>query len=74
MTLLIIMVVVLVVLTCTLRSGGFILGLWLAGAVGWVANIAALLEAPAEALWGALEIMRVVGIVLGPLGAVLGYF
>ena len=41
---------------------------------GWVMNIVALVHAPAIALWGGLEVMRVIGIFAAPLGAILGLF
>ena len=41
---------------------------------GWVMNILALFHAPAIALWGGLEVMRVIGIFAAPLGAILGLF
>lgn len=42
--------------------------------IGWVMNIITLIDAPALAQWGALEVLRVVGIFVAPLGAVLGWF
>jgi hypothetical protein len=42
--------------------------------IGWVMNIVSLVDAPALAQWGALEVLRVVGIFVAPLGAVLGWF
>ena len=41
---------------------------------GWVMNIVALVHAPAIALWGGLEVMRVIGIFVAPLGAIIGLF
>ena len=41
---------------------------------GWVMNIVALVHSPAIALWGGLEVMRVIGIFAAPLGAILGLF
>ena len=41
---------------------------------GWVMNIVALVHSPAIALWGGLEVMRVIGIFFAPLGAILGLF
>lgn len=73
MTLLVIMIVLLVVLTLLGQWGGFVLGVWLAGIVGWIANIVTLFKAPALLAWGVVEILRVVGVFVGPLGAVLGY-
>jgi hypothetical protein len=51
-----------------------VVGLWIAAIVGWVLNIVAIFKAPAIALWGGFEVARVIGVFLGPLGAVLGYF
>lgn len=42
--------------------------------IGWVMNIVALTNAPALVEWGAMEVLRVVGIFLAPLGGVLGWF
>lgn len=41
---------------------------------GWVVNIIAVVHAPALAMWGGLEVMRVIGIFVAPLGAILGLF
>lgn len=45
----------------------------LALVIGWVLNIVALTNAPALVQWGAMEVLRVVGIFLAPLGGVLGW-
>jgi hypothetical protein len=42
--------------------------------IGWVMNIVALTNAPAIVQWGAMEVLRVVGIFVAPLGGVLGWF
>jgi hypothetical protein len=42
--------------------------------IGWVMNIITLVDAPALTQWGAMEVLRVVGIFVAPLGAVLGWF
>ena len=42
--------------------------------IGWLSNIVKLLNAPVVAEWGAMEVLRVVGIILAPLGGVLGWF
>jgi len=44
------------------------------GFIGWVMNIGALLGAGALATWGGVEVLRVIGIFLAPLGAVMGWF
>ena len=47
----------------------------LLGAGGWVANIYKIFTTGFEvAQWGGLEVMRIVGIFVAPLGAVLGFF
>ena len=46
----------------------------LLGAGGWVANIYKLVSTGfVIAQWGGMEILRVIGVVVAPLGAVLGY-
>lgn len=45
----------------------------LALVIGWVMNIVELTNAPAIVQWGAMEVLRVVGIFLAPLGGVLGW-
>ena len=74
--LLIISAIIILVLITTLGKGfpGFLLGLWVCAAIGWVANIVTLINGPAVALWAGLEVARVVGVLFAPLGAVLGYF
>lgn len=44
------------------------------GLIGWVMNIVELINAPVVAQWGAMEVLRVVGIFVAPLGGVLGWF
>jgi len=47
----------------------------IAGAAGWVSNIVKLIGTGfAIAQWGGMEVARVIGIFLAPLGAVLGFF
>ena len=47
----------------------------LLGLGGWCANIYKLLTTGIElASWGGMEIARVIGIFVAPLGAVLGWF
>jgi hypothetical protein len=53
--------------------GGCLIGLWTAGIVGWVANIVAIWHGPALAAFGVQDILRVIGIVVAPIGVVLGY-
>lgn len=48
---------------------------WITGAVGWCMNIWKLVEVlSATGSAGTLEIIRVAGILLAPLGSVLGLF
>lgn len=44
----------------------------LAGAIGWISNIVALVHMPVVTT--GMGIARIVGIFVAPLGAVLGYF
>lgn len=45
------------------------------GAVGWISNIVKLIGTGfAVASWGGMDVARVVGIFLAPLGAILGFF
>lgn len=50
---------------------GFI-GIWIAAIVGWILNIVALYHMPFNPITGELAV-RVIGVFLGPLGAVMGY-
>lgn len=43
--------------------------------IGWVANIVKIVNVGFEvAQWGGLEVLRVVGIFVAPLGSILGLF
>jgi hypothetical protein len=46
---------------------------WVAAVVGWILNIVAIAGSSFDVLSGML-ILRVIGIFVAPLGAVLGYF
>ena len=46
--------------------------IWLVGAIGWIANIYKLANSSFDVLTGML-VLRIVGIFLAPLGAILGY-
>ena len=49
--------------------------LWFAAAGGWIANIYKIITLSfTVSEWGGMEVARVVGVFLVPLGAVLGYF
>jgi hypothetical protein len=41
--------------------------------IGWIMNIVALVGGPELAQWTTLEVLRVVGIFVAPLGGVLGW-
>ena len=47
-------------------------GIWLAGIVGWVMNIVTIAQSSFDPITGML-VLRCIGVVLAPLGAVLGY-
>ncbi len=47
--------------------------LLLAGIVGWIMNIAAIVHSDFDHFTGLL-VVRIIGIFVAPLGAVLGYF
>lgn len=52
---------------------GMILVVLFAG--GWIANVYKIFTSATEiAQWGGMEIARVIGVFLAPLGAVLGFF
>lgn len=52
-----------------------ILVIWFLAAIGWVMNIVKLIGFTGTiAAFGVIEILRVVGIFIAPLGAVLGWF
>ena len=46
---------------------------WVAAVVGWIMNIVAIAGSSFDVLSGML-VLRIVGIFVAPLGAVLGYF
>lgn len=53
----------------------FCLSLILLLSGGWIANVYKIFTTGFEvAQWGGLEVMRVVGVFVAPLGAVLGFF
>lgn len=55
--------------------GGTAILIGLLGLVGWVSNVIKLATTGlAISEWGGLEVARVIGIFLAPLGAVLGWF
>jgi len=57
-------------------SGGFfffVLAVLLTGFGGWVANIVKLVGAGPLVEWTAMEVLRIAGIFVPPLGAVLGF-
>ena len=47
-------------------------GVIAAGVVGWVMNIIAIIHS--DFVWTSLLIIRVIGVFIVPIGAVLGYF
>lgn len=51
--------------------GVVIILLWLAAFAGWIMNFAAIFSIH---YWGGFEVMRVVGIFIPPIGALLGWF
>lgn len=56
-------------------GGIFVILLALLGCFGWVTNIVKLISTnTALAEWTILEVCRVIGIFVAPLGAVLGFF
>jgi len=42
--------------------------------IGWVMNIIAIVHSGAMSEWTGFVIVRVIGVIIAPLGAVLGYF
>ena len=46
----------------------------IAGFYGWVQNIITIVHAGPVADWGGMIIVRAIGVVVAPLGAVLGFF
>lgn len=46
---------------------------WVAAVVGWIMNIVAIAGSSFDVIGGML-VLRIVGIFVAPLGAVLGYF
>jgi len=51
-----------------------VIGLWILAVVGWVLNIVAIFHSGPMAEWSGVTIVRVVGIFVAPLGAVMGWF
>jgi hypothetical protein len=49
-----------------------LISIWLAAVIGWILNIVTLAQSSFDVLTGML-VLRVVGIFVAPLGAVLGY-
>ena len=49
------------------------IAVWLAGIIGWVLNIVAIVHALADPITG-MFLARCIGVIAAPLGAVLGYF
>jgi hypothetical protein len=47
--------------------------IWVVGVIGWIMNIIAIAGSSFDVISGML-ILRVIGIFVAPLGAVLGYF
>ena len=41
---------------------------------GWILNVIAVVHSPAISLSGGMDVLRVIGIFVAPLGTVLGYF
>jgi hypothetical protein len=52
--------------------GLFLIFMWIAGAVGWVLNIIAVVHTCCDPLTGVLAV-RIAGIFVLPIGAVMGY-
>ena len=57
----------------TLVAALAILSLWIAATIGWILNIVSIFQTIDAPLTG-LFVGRCVGVIFGPLGAVLGYF
>ena len=55
-----------------LSVGALWIGIWAAGIIGWIANIVQVVETLKAPITG-LFILKCVGIVLAPLGSVLGW-
>lgn len=55
----------------------FGLSLWVIGAIGWVWNIVKLFsfyETHVLVQTGGIEVLRIIGIFLAPMGSILGFF
>lgn len=48
-------------------------GLWVAGIIGWIANIVAIFGSSFEPITGEL-VLRIIGVFVAPLGAIMGLF
>ena len=52
-----------------------IIAIWVLGVIGWCANVYKLVTCDLQlSEFGIMEIMRIIGIFIAPLGAVLGLF
>jgi hypothetical protein len=53
--------------------GIFVLVVWLLGVIGWIMNLITIANSSFDVITGML-VLRVVGVFVAPLGAILGYF
>lgn len=52
--------------------GTIALVIWIVGIIGWILNIVAIADSSFDAITGIL-VLRAIGVLVAPLGAVLGY-
>ena len=57
-----------------MKSAILIFAVAILGFIGWVMNIVAVFKLAAISTWGGLEVARIVGIFIAPLGSLLGWF
>lgn len=50
-----------------------IIGLWIAGIIGWVLNLVKIFDADFAHVTGVL-VLRIIGVFIAPIGSVLGLF
>lgn len=52
-----------------------VIAIFIAGFIGWILNICKIIDSGfVLAEWGGMQVARVIGVFLAPLGAVLGWF
>ncbi len=49
--------------------------IWIIAIIGWIMNIVKIVDSGfVVAQWGGMQVLRVVGVFIAPIGAVIGWF